>query len=149
MFGSADDPHPPPGESPEARWYDWDEAAAIADEALAPALVIARAEWEALSRGGHEGGMSDGSLDRLLVVQDLDTLITQLVHRRAALAERVGLTALEAELAALAARGGGARGAPSRAGGDAEGPRGADRRGQRAAERHRAAHVRRPRLVDP
>jgi predicted nucleic acid-binding Zn-ribbon protein len=46
--------------------------------------------------------MSDGSLDRLLVVQDLDTLITQLTHRRAALAERVGLTALEAELATLA-----------------------------------------------
>jgi len=46
--------------------------------------------------------MSDGSLDRLLVVQDLDTLITQLAHRRAALAERVGLTALEVELAALA-----------------------------------------------
>jgi hypothetical protein len=48
--------------------------------------------------------MSDGALDRLLVVQDLDTLITQLVHRRAALAERVGLTALEAELAGLVAR---------------------------------------------
>jgi predicted nucleic acid-binding Zn-ribbon protein len=47
--------------------------------------------------------MSDGSLDRLLVVQDLDTLITQLEHRRVALAERVGLVALEAELAALAA----------------------------------------------
>jgi uncharacterized protein len=47
--------------------------------------------------------MSDGSLERLLVVQDLDTLITQLTHRRAALAERVGLTALEAELATLAA----------------------------------------------
>ena len=48
LIASADDPHPPPGESPEARWYDWDEAAAIADEALNPALVIARAEWEAL-----------------------------------------------------------------------------------------------------
>jgi hypothetical protein len=47
--------------------------------------------------------MSDGALDRLLVVQDLDTLITQLVHRRAAFAERVGLTALEAELAGLVA----------------------------------------------
>jgi predicted nucleic acid-binding Zn-ribbon protein len=46
--------------------------------------------------------MSDGSLERLLVVQDLDTLLMQLTHRRAALAERVGLTALEAELAALA-----------------------------------------------
>jgi predicted nucleic acid-binding Zn-ribbon protein len=47
--------------------------------------------------------MSDGSLDRLLVVQDLDTLITQLTHRRAALAERVGLAALELELASLEA----------------------------------------------
>jgi predicted nucleic acid-binding Zn-ribbon protein len=47
--------------------------------------------------------MSDESLARLLVVQDLDTLITQLVHRRAVLAERVGLTGLEGELAALAA----------------------------------------------
>jgi uncharacterized protein len=46
--------------------------------------------------------MSDGSLDRLLIVQDLDTLITQLTHRRAALAERLGLVALELELAALA-----------------------------------------------
>jgi uncharacterized protein len=46
--------------------------------------------------------MSEGTLDRLLVVQDLDTLITQLVHRRATLAERVGLTALEAELTGLA-----------------------------------------------
>jgi predicted nucleic acid-binding Zn-ribbon protein len=47
--------------------------------------------------------MSDGSLERVLVVQDLDTLITQLTHRRAALAERVGLTALESELTTLAA----------------------------------------------
>src|SRR5580692_11659811 len=47
--------------------------------------------------------MSDGSLDRLLVVQDLDTSITQLTHRRAALAERVGLVALDIELGALAA----------------------------------------------
>jgi hypothetical protein len=47
--------------------------------------------------------MSDGTLDRLLVVQDLDTLITQLTHRRAALAERVGLVALDVELGALAA----------------------------------------------
>ena len=46
LIADADDPHPPPGESPEARWYGWDEAASIADEALAPALVIARAEYE-------------------------------------------------------------------------------------------------------
>jgi predicted nucleic acid-binding Zn-ribbon protein len=45
--------------------------------------------------------MSDDVLERLLIVQDLDTLITQLTHRREVLAERVGLTALEAELAAL------------------------------------------------
>jgi predicted nucleic acid-binding Zn-ribbon protein len=50
-----------------------------------------------------EQPMSDEALARLLVVQDLDTLITQLAHRRVALAERVGLTALEAELAGLAA----------------------------------------------
>jgi 8-oxo-dGTP pyrophosphatase MutT (NUDIX family) len=56
LLGSADDPHPPPGESPEARWYAWDEAASIADEALAPALVVARAEWEALGNRG-EGKM--------------------------------------------------------------------------------------------
>jgi 8-oxo-dGTP pyrophosphatase MutT (NUDIX family) len=47
LFGSADDPHPPPGESPEARWVGWEEASAMADDALAPALTIARAAWEA------------------------------------------------------------------------------------------------------
>ena len=47
-------------------------------------------------------GMTDESFTRLLVVQDLDTLITQLAHRREMLAERAGLTALEAELEALA-----------------------------------------------
>jgi 8-oxo-dGTP pyrophosphatase MutT (NUDIX family) len=51
VLASADDPHPPPGESPEARWYEWDEAASMADDALAPALVIARAQWEGLSNG--------------------------------------------------------------------------------------------------
>jgi predicted nucleic acid-binding Zn-ribbon protein len=45
--------------------------------------------------------MTDESFARLLVVQDLDTLITQLAHRREMLAERSGLTALEAELAAF------------------------------------------------
>jgi predicted nucleic acid-binding Zn-ribbon protein len=46
--------------------------------------------------------MTDESLARLLVVQDLDTLITQLAHRREMLAERAGLTGLEAELGTLA-----------------------------------------------
>jgi 8-oxo-dGTP pyrophosphatase MutT (NUDIX family) len=56
LLGSADNPHPPPGESPEARWYDWDDAAAIADEALGPALVVARAEWDELVNDGEEWG---------------------------------------------------------------------------------------------
>jgi len=47
--------------------------------------------------------MSGPALDRLLAVQDLDLHITQLQHRRAGLAERTGLTAVEAELAALIA----------------------------------------------
>jgi 8-oxo-dGTP pyrophosphatase MutT (NUDIX family) len=68
LLGSADDPHPPPGESPEARWYDWDDAAATADEALAPALVVARAEWDALTSGGrnNEGldSRGDGEVGR-------------------------------------------------------------------------------------
>ena len=46
--------------------------------------------------------MTDESLARLLVVQDLDTLLSQLAHRRVVLAERSGLTGLEAELQALA-----------------------------------------------
>ena len=38
LFASTDDPHPPPDESPEARWFEWDEAEAIADDALAPGV---------------------------------------------------------------------------------------------------------------
>jgi 8-oxo-dGTP pyrophosphatase MutT (NUDIX family) len=36
------DPAPPPGESPEARWFGWDEATAVADDALVGALRAAR-----------------------------------------------------------------------------------------------------------
>jgi predicted nucleic acid-binding Zn-ribbon protein len=42
-------------------------------------------------------------LARLLAVQDLDTTITQLEHRRAALAETSGLAAVERQLASLEA----------------------------------------------
>jgi 8-oxo-dGTP pyrophosphatase MutT (NUDIX family) len=48
LLGADADPDPPPGESPEARWYDWDVAQGMADDALADALPIARAAFEAL-----------------------------------------------------------------------------------------------------
>ena len=47
--------------------------------------------------------MSD-TLTHLLAVQDLDTSITQLEHRRDALGEASGLAGMEAELAELEAR---------------------------------------------
>lgn len=59
LFAVADDPHPPPGESPEARWFDWQEASEAADDALAPALGIARAAWEASAAGAGDS-TSDG-----------------------------------------------------------------------------------------
>jgi len=46
------DPAPPPGESPEARWFGWDEAGAVADEALLGALRAARLQPEARSGSG-------------------------------------------------------------------------------------------------
>jgi len=42
------DPHPPPGESPDARWCGWDEAMAMADAGLVEALPLARAAYEGL-----------------------------------------------------------------------------------------------------
>ena len=47
VVGPDTDPHPPPGESPEARWYDWEEAEQAADESLVGGLRVARASWEA------------------------------------------------------------------------------------------------------
>lgn len=47
LAGDAD-PQPPPGESPDARWYGWDEAIALADDGLAEALPLARAAYEEL-----------------------------------------------------------------------------------------------------
>jgi len=41
-------PKPSPRESPEVRWFSWDEAAALADEALAGGLRAARTEVERL-----------------------------------------------------------------------------------------------------
>ena len=47
LIAGDDDPHPPPGESPEARWCSWDEAMAMADAALVEALPLARADYGA------------------------------------------------------------------------------------------------------
>jgi 8-oxo-dGTP pyrophosphatase MutT (NUDIX family) len=47
LFGEDAEPAPPPGESPDARWCDWDEAIALADPALVEALPLARAAYEA------------------------------------------------------------------------------------------------------
>jgi 8-oxo-dGTP pyrophosphatase MutT (NUDIX family) len=49
LLGADADPLPPPGESPEARWFDWDEAVSMADPALVDALPLARAAYEALA----------------------------------------------------------------------------------------------------
>jgi 8-oxo-dGTP pyrophosphatase MutT (NUDIX family) len=38
LFAGDDDPVAPDGESPDVRWFDWDEAIAIADPGLAGAL---------------------------------------------------------------------------------------------------------------
>ena len=48
LLGADDDPDPPPGESPDARWFSWDEAMAVADAALVDALPLARAASEEL-----------------------------------------------------------------------------------------------------
>jgi 8-oxo-dGTP pyrophosphatase MutT (NUDIX family) len=37
-----EDPDPPEGESQEIRWFDWDEAQAMADDSLTGALRVAR-----------------------------------------------------------------------------------------------------------
>jgi 8-oxo-dGTP pyrophosphatase MutT (NUDIX family) len=47
LLAGDDDPHPPPDESPDARWCSWGEAMAMADAALVDALPLARAAYEA------------------------------------------------------------------------------------------------------
>lgn len=37
-----EDPRPPPGESPDVRWFGWEEALALADAGLAGALLKLR-----------------------------------------------------------------------------------------------------------
>lgn len=52
------EPSPPLGESPEVRWFSWDEATERADVALRGALVVARRQPEAATAG--PGGGEDG-----------------------------------------------------------------------------------------
>jgi 8-oxo-dGTP pyrophosphatase MutT (NUDIX family) len=49
LIGDDADPAPPPDESPEVRWCSWDEAMAMADQALVDALPVARAAYEELA----------------------------------------------------------------------------------------------------
>ncbi|HEX3947679.1 MAG TPA: NUDIX domain-containing protein [Acidimicrobiales bacterium] len=50
LLGADREPSPPPGESPVAGWYDWEEAMAMGDESLGGALRAARTAWEAAGR---------------------------------------------------------------------------------------------------
>jgi 8-oxo-dGTP pyrophosphatase MutT (NUDIX family) len=47
LIGADTDPAPAPGESPAVRWCSFDEAAELADEALAGSLALARRLWSA------------------------------------------------------------------------------------------------------
>jgi 8-oxo-dGTP pyrophosphatase MutT (NUDIX family) len=47
LLGEDADPHPPPGESPDARWCGWDEALTLVDPALGDGIRLARAAYEA------------------------------------------------------------------------------------------------------
>jgi 8-oxo-dGTP pyrophosphatase MutT (NUDIX family) len=46
LLAPDEDPAPPPDESPDARWYSWDEARSVADAALVGALDVARRQPE-------------------------------------------------------------------------------------------------------
>jgi 8-oxo-dGTP pyrophosphatase MutT (NUDIX family) len=47
LLAPDEDPSPPAGESPHARWFSWEEAAEVADASLAGALVVAQEQPEA------------------------------------------------------------------------------------------------------
>lgn len=102
------DPNPGVGESPDVRWFAWDEALSAADESLAGALRRARRCAEALTltttAERERGDTVADSFTTLLEVQDHDTTLDQLRHRRATLPERTELHDVEAALADLEAR---------------------------------------------
>lgn len=51
LLGPDEQPAPPPGESPDVRWFAWDDALELADAGLATALRRARAWAEAAGTG--------------------------------------------------------------------------------------------------
>ena len=55
LIGPDLDPAPPPGESPECRWFSWDEARATADDSLQRALDVAQAAWAELDPAASIG----------------------------------------------------------------------------------------------
>lgn len=54
LLADDSDPCPPLGESPDARWFSWEKAAALADVALAGALVAARRQPEVVALGEED-----------------------------------------------------------------------------------------------
>jgi len=46
LFAADQDPTPPEGESPDARWFGWDEAIAVGDEGIRGALVAIRGRFD-------------------------------------------------------------------------------------------------------
>lgn len=54
LLGPAEEPSPPAGESPMARWFSWPEALQLSDEALVGALHAARRQPEAGPLTRHE-----------------------------------------------------------------------------------------------
>lgn len=60
LLAPDDEPSPGPGESPHARWFAWDEAEAIADDALVGALRRARQWEETLYPQERRGELANG-----------------------------------------------------------------------------------------
>ncbi len=105
LVGPDAPPAPGPGESQEVAWYGWDEAVALADEALVGALAAAR---RLAGAGTGVSGPTPGStmaepFDTLMEVQEHDTVIDQLRHRRATLPERASLAEVTVRRTELAA----------------------------------------------
>jgi 8-oxo-dGTP pyrophosphatase MutT (NUDIX family) len=50
LLGADRDPAPPPRESQDVRWCTWDEARALADDALSGGIDVAQAQWDSQQR---------------------------------------------------------------------------------------------------